>query len=54
MRQETVGFGDAVASTKPYANNLNLAADRQPHQHLITQFIQADALPDAQPTVSKH
>ena len=34
-------FGDAVASAGPYANNLHLAADRLPHQHLITQFLQA-------------
>jgi len=35
-----MGFGDAVASAGPYANNLHLAADRQPHQHLNTQFLQ--------------
>ena len=33
-----MGFWDAVASAGPYANNLHLALDRQPHQHLITQF----------------
>ena len=32
------GFGMAVASAGPYANNLHLAPDRQPHQHLITQI----------------
>jgi len=48
-------FWDAVASAGPYANSLHLAADRQPHQRLITQFFyRLDALPDAQPTVSKH
>jgi len=26
----------AVASARPYASRLHLAADRQPHQHLIT------------------
>ena len=31
----------AVASAGPYANNLHLAPDRQPHQHLITQLLQA-------------
>jgi len=31
----------AVASAGPYANNLHLAPDRQPHQHLITHFLQA-------------
>ena len=44
----------AVASAGPYANNLHLAPDRQPHQHLITHFYRPDALPDAQPTVTKH
>ena len=33
-----MGFGEAVASAGPYANNLHLAPDRLPHQHLITQF----------------
>ena len=33
-----MGFGDTVASVGPYANNLHLNPDRQPHQHLITQF----------------
>ena len=36
-----MGFGDTVASAGPYANNLHLAPDRQPHQQLITQFLQA-------------
>ena len=44
----------AVASAGLYANNLHLAPDRQPHQHLITHFYRPDALPDAQPTVTKH
>jgi len=44
----------AVASAGPYAKNLHLAPDKQPYQHLITQFSQADAIPGAQPTVSKH
>jgi len=35
-----MGFLDTVASAGPYANNLHLTADRQPHQHLITQFLQ--------------
>jgi len=34
-----MGFWDAVASAGPYANNLHLAPDRQPHQHPITQFL---------------
>jgi len=36
-----MGFGDAVASGEPYVNMLHLALDRQPHQHPITQFLQA-------------
>ena len=36
-----MGFWDAVASAGPYPNNLHLAPGRQPHQHLITQFLQA-------------
>jgi len=38
MRQEVMGFWDAVPSAGPYANNMHLTPDRQPHQHLITQF----------------
>ena len=34
------GVWDAVASAGPYANNLHLASDRQPHQHLTTRFLQ--------------
>jgi len=34
-------FRDAVASAGPHENNLHLAPDRQPHQHLITEFLQA-------------
>ena len=33
---------------------LHLALDRLPHQHRITRFYRPDALPDAQPTESKH
>jgi len=31
--------GVAVSSAGPYTNHLYLTADRQPHQHLITQFL---------------
>jgi len=49
-----LGIWDAVASAGRYANNLHLAPDRKTHQHLITKFFyKLDALPDAQPTVSK-
>jgi len=41
MRQEIMGFWDAVASAGPYANNVHLAPDRQPHQHPNVQFLQA-------------
>ena len=34
-----MGFGDAVASAGPYANNLHLAANRYPHQHLMTLIL---------------
>jgi len=44
MRQEMMGFWDAVASAGPYANNLHPAPDRQPHQHLITQFFTGQML----------
>ena len=33
-----MGFCDAVVAAGPYANNLHLTPDRQPHRHLITQF----------------
>ena len=36
-----MGFWDAVASAVPHANSLHLTPDRQPHQHVITQFLQA-------------
>ena len=34
MGQEMMGFWDGVAPAGPHANNLHLAPDRQPHQHL--------------------
>jgi len=46
--------GAAVESAGPYASHLHLAPIRWPCQHLITHFYRPDALPDAQPTVSKH
>jgi len=53
MNQEIIKV--AVASAGPYTNHLQLVPDRQPCQHLITQFLyRPDALPDDQPTVSKH
>jgi len=50
MRQEMMGFWDAVASAEPFANNLHLAAAN----HTITpshSFYRPHAFPDAQPTV---
>ena len=47
------GFGMAVASAGPYANNLHVVPDRQWHQHPITQFLQAGCS-SWRPTVSKH
>ena len=39
----------AAASAGPYTINLHLAPDREPRQHLITQFFyRPGALPDAQ------
>ena len=39
MRQELImGFWGAVALAGQHANNLHLAADRKPHQHLVTQI----------------
>ena len=51
QKQETVsGSGISWA----YAS-LHLAPDRQPRQHLTTQFFyRPNALPAAQPTASKH
>jgi len=45
----------AVTSAGPYENQLHLKPDRQTCQHLISQFFyRLKALPDTQPTVSKH
>ena len=53
MRQEVLGFGMALVSAGPYANNLHVAPDN--HTNTSSQNIyRPDALPDAQPTVSKH
>jgi len=38
---EAVDDGVAVASAGPYANHLHPTPDRQPHQHIITQFFTA-------------
>ena len=47
-----MGFGDAVESAGPYANN---TAPRSRQMTTPTlSFYRPDALPDAQPTVSKH
>jgi len=48
-----MGFGDAVASAGPYANNVHLTPDNHT-DNLSLNFERPDALPDAQPTVSKH
>jgi len=42
-------MGVAVASAGAYANHLHLAPDRQPCQHLTTQFLQARC-PSCRPT----
>jgi len=46
-----MGFGDAVASAGPYANNLHRATDTNTSS---LNFYRPDAPPDVQPTVSKH
>jgi len=46
-----MGFWDGVASVGPYANNLHLAADKQPPQCSI--FYMPDAFP-VTTTASKH
>jgi len=46
-----MGGGMAVASVGPYANNVHLAPDTNTSS---LNFYRPDALPDAQPTVSKH
>jgi len=53
MRQEIMGFWDAVASAGPYASNLHLAPDNDTYTSSLN-FYRPDAVPDAQPTVSKH
>jgi len=53
MRQEITGFGDAVASAGPYANNLHLVIHTDNHTNTPTlNFYRPEALPDAQLTVS--
>jgi len=42
-----------VASAVPYANNLHLETDNHTNTSSLN-FYRLDALPDAQPTVSKH
>jgi len=46
-----MGCGIAVASAGPYTNNLHLAPDIKTPS---LNFYRPDALPDAQPTVTKH
>ena len=46
-------FSDALASAGLYANNLHLAPDNHTNAPSLN-FYRPDALPYAQPTVSKH
>jgi len=48
-----MGFWDAVASAGPYANSLHLHTDNHTSSSSL-DFYRPDAVPDAQPTVSKH
>jgi len=56
MRQEMMGFGDAVATAGSYANNLctSLHTENHINTSLLNFYRPDDALPDAQPTVLKH
>jgi len=45
MRQEMMRLWGVVASAGPYANNLQLAPDRQPNQHPISQFFSGFGIP---------
>jgi len=52
-----LGFGLAVPSAEPYANNLHQCTSLQTDNHTNTSsfsFYSPYALPGAQPTVSKH
>ena len=45
----------AVASAGPHANDLHLTLQTDNHTNTASlSFYRPDALPDAQPTVSKH
>ena len=48
-----MGFLDALASAGPYANNLHHAQTDNHTNISSLNFHRPDALPDAQPTVSK-
>ena len=53
MRQDTIGFGVALASAGPYANKMQtITPERKPHQHPPLNSYMPDALPDAQPCQS--
>jgi len=54
MRQEMTGFGDAAASAGTYAKMCNwLQTDNHTNDPSLNLY-RPDALPDTQPTVSKH
>ena len=53
MTQETMWFGDAVASAGPYANMCTLLLADNHMVHTNTPSLNFYR-PDAQPTVSKH
>jgi len=54
MRQEMMGFWDALASGGPYANNLHLLQTDNYINTSSLNFYRPDALHDDQPTASKH
>jgi len=54
MRQEMLGFCDAVASSGPYAINVPLLQTDNHTNTSSLNFYGPEAVPDAEPTVSKH
>ena len=49
-----MGFWDAVASAGPYANDMHLTQTDNHTNTSSLNFYRPDAVPEAQPTVSRH
>jgi len=54
MRQEKMGFWDAVASAGPYSKQYAPRSRQITTPPTTVNFYGLDAFPDAKPTVSKH